>query len=224
MAAAHTLKNPPRNSPRNSSLRGRSEADIHNTWLDEKRELHRVPSSPSDEHDSRYPPLMTSTQESSEGYSVSVDESLSMDRTRDLDSSTGEIEPALSKDIYNELKNASAFIRNYEKDKSKGDSSHLWSSDRNEIVDSSYDTNTFYSNESQPFITLPSTSEAESTSKEKKMNKNRKPTFGRKKKGRAFQDEVSDFEVKVKSKQKSKKNSKLRMLPPRHRTHKEMGD
>ena len=224
MAAAYTLKNSPRNSPRNSPLRGRSEADIHNTWLNEKGELHRVPSSPSDEHDSRYPPLMTSTHESSEGYSVSVDESISMDRTRDLDSSTGESEPALSKDIYNELKNVSAFIRNYEKNKSKGDSSRLWSSGSNEIVDSSDDTNTFYSNESQPSITLKSTSEAESTSKEKKRNKFRKPTFGRKKKGYALQDEVSDFEVKVKSKQKSKKNSKLRMLPPRHRTHKEMED
>ena len=224
MAAAHTLKNSPRNSPRNSPLRGRSEADIHNTWLNEKGELHRVPSSPSDEHDSRYPPLMTSTQESSEGYSVSVDESISMDPTRDLDSSTGDSEPALSKDIYNELKNVSAFIRNYEKKKSKGDSSHLWSSDSNEIVDSSYDTNTFHSNGSQPSVTLTSTSEAESTSKEKKRNKFRKPTFGRKKKGYALQDEISDFEVKVKLKQKSKKNSKLRMLPPRHRTHEEMED
>jgi len=227
MAAAHVLKNSPRNSPRNSPLRGRSEAEIQNTWLNENGELDRVPSAPSDEHDSRFPPLMTSTQESSEGHSVSVDESISMDPTTahmSLDSSTGESEPALSKDIYNELRNVSAFIRNYEKKQTKGNSSHLWSSDSNEMVDSSFDTSTFHSNGSQPSVTLTSTSEAESTSKEKKKNKFRKPTFGRKKKGHTVQDEVSEVEVKVKSKQKNKKNSKLRILPPRHRTHEEMED
>jgi len=91
MAAAHVLKNSPQNSPRNSPLRGRSEGEIHNTWLNENGELDRVPSAPSDEHDSRCPPLMTRTQESSEGHSVSVDESISMNPTTahmSLDSST----------------------------------------------------------------------------------------------------------------------------------------
>lgn len=223
MAAAHVIKNSPRNSPRNSPLRSRSEAELHNTWLNQDGELATVPSAPSDERSSRHPPLMASTQDSSENYSVSIEESTSIDPGTvhtSLDSSTAESDPKLSRDIYNELRDVSAFIRNYEKKQSRKGSVDQWNSDGS-MLDSSYDTSTFHSIGSQPSVTMTSTSEAESTSKDHKKKKFRKLSFGRNKKGPALQDEVSEVSVKVKRKKKSKKKN---ILPPRHpsQSHEQM--
>eukprot|EP00557_Chaetoceros_sp_GSL56_P007006 CAMPEP_0176502876 /NCGR_PEP_ID=MMETSP0200_2-20121128/15018_1 /TAXON_ID=947934 /ORGANISM="Chaetoceros sp., Strain GSL56" /LENGTH=1300 /DNA_ID=CAMNT_0017902039 /DNA_START=41 /DNA_END=3943 /DNA_ORIENTATION=+ len=220
MAVTEVLKNSPRNSPRNSPQRARQDTMQMSRGGCLTKSYQ---SAPSDERNSSL---------RSESNSVSDYESTSINpynTQTSLDSSTTESESKLSKDIFNELRNVSAFIRKYEKKKSFKRTHHRTQNYDNgyDTIDSSNDTNTFTSSNSQPSMTVTSVSETDSAFQGDKKQRVRMPTFGKKKKkDRVVENEVEDFEVNVKSKKKrSKKNkSKMRVFPPRYPGHKKIGD
>ena len=210
-AAATTLLNSPRNSPRKSlgavsGTRGISEADHEG-----------IKRYPSDERNGEF-----SSSRYSDGFSISEGESTSFDpRTAHSSSIDTSSDPTLSNDIYKELKSVSNFIRKFERKQSK----RAHNIHENSTFDLSTDTSTFVSSSSQPSLQLTNTSKTSGSSAKSKEERKRRflrPTFSRRKKGYVHEDDFSDLEVKVKSKKKKHgkkyghKNQDRHALPPRH--------